>query len=81
MSALIVGFDFAVHEGFLRILGDPPAGAERDRLAEMLTAHTAPVLGGVLAAAWRAALMAVADGSEPEVARTALLALEVRVLT
>jgi AcrR family transcriptional regulator len=84
MSALIVGFDFAVREGFLRILGDPPAGAERDRLAEMLTAHTAPVspvLGGVLAAAWRAALMAVADGSEPDLARTALLALEVRVLS
>src|SRR5215211_2866322 len=34
-AALLVGFDFAVHEGFLRILGDPPAGAEHDRLAQM----------------------------------------------
>ena len=26
MAALVIGFDFAVREGFLRILGDPPAG-------------------------------------------------------
>jgi hypothetical protein len=25
MAALVIGFDFAVREGFLRILGDPPA--------------------------------------------------------
>ena len=78
-AALIVGLDFAVSEGFLRILGDPPAGAEHDRLAEMLTASTAPaspVLGRVLAAAWRAALAAVADGFAPDQARAALLAIE-----
>jgi AcrR family transcriptional regulator len=81
-AALLVGLDFAVREGFLRILGDPPAGAEHDRLAEMLSASTAPaspVLGRVLAAAWRAALAAVADGSEPQQARAALLALELRI--
>lgn len=80
-AALLVGFDFAVGEGFLQILGAPPAGAERDRLAEMLSAGTAewsPVLGRVLASAWRAALAAVAEGSEPEPARAALLALELR---
>jgi AcrR family transcriptional regulator len=80
-SALLVGLDFAVREDFLRILGDPPAGTERDRLAEMLSASTAqasPVLGRVLAAAWRAALVAVAEGSEPQPARAALLALELR---
>jgi len=79
-AALLVGFDFAVREGFLHILGAPPAGAEHDRLAEMLTALTAPaspVLGQLLAAAWRAALSAVAEGSEPGQARAALLALEV----
>lgn len=81
-AALLVGLDFAVREGFLRILGDPPAGAEHDRLAEMLGASTAPaspLLGRVLAAAWRAALAAVAEGSEPEQARAALLALDLQI--
>jgi len=81
-AALLVGFDFAVREGFLQILGAPPAGAERDQLAEMLSASTtpaSPVLGRVLAAAWRAALVAVAEGSEPLQARAALLAVEFRI--
>ncbi len=73
-GALLVGFDFAVRAGFLRILGDPPPG-ERDRLAEVLGGSTTPVLGRVLAAAWRAALTAVADGAEPEQARAAVAAL------
>ena len=82
MAALVIGFDFAVREGFLRILGDPPAGTEHDRLADLLSASTAPgspVLGRVLAAAWRAALVAVAEGSDPRQARAALLALEFRL--
>ena len=82
MAALVIGFDFAVREGFLRILGDPPAGTEHDRLADLLSASTAPVspvLGRVLAAAWRAALMAVAEGSDPQQARAALLTLELRL--
>lgn len=80
-AALLVGLDFAVRERFLRILGDPPAGTEHDRLAEMLGASTAaasPLLGRVLAAAWRAALTAVAEGSQPEQARAALRALAIR---
>jgi len=79
-AALLVGFDFAVREDFLRILGAPPAG-DPDRLAELLTVATAPasrVLGPVLAAAWRAALVAVAEGAKPQQARVALLALEIR---
>jgi AcrR family transcriptional regulator len=82
MAALVIGFDFAVREGFLRILGDPPAGTEHDRLADLLSASTAPaspVLGRVLAAAWQAALVAVAEGSDPQQARAALLALEFRL--
>ena len=85
-AALVVGFDFAVREGFLHLLGAPPAGAERDRLTDLLTdllsagrAPASPVLGRVLAAAWRAALGAVADGAEPQQARDALLALELRL--
>lgn len=81
-TALLVGFDFAVREAFLHILGTPPAGAEHDRLADLLTASAAPqfpVVGRVLAAAWRAALAAVAEGTEPQQARVALLAFEFRI--
>jgi AcrR family transcriptional regulator len=81
-AALLVGFDFAVREGFLRILGTPPVGAEHDRLAEMLNVGAtpaSPILGRILAAAWRSALVAVADGTEPQQARTALLAFELRI--
>lgn len=80
--ALVVGFDFAVRQGFLRILGNPPAGTEGDRLAEVLSSLVGPApppLGRVLAAAWRAALAAVADGAAPEQARAALLAVEIRI--
>jgi hypothetical protein len=43
------------------------------------TAKTSPVLGRVLAAAWRAALTAVVEGSKPQSARAALLAFDLRV--
>ena len=81
-SALLVGLDFAVRENFLRILGDPPAGTDHDRLAEMLSQSAvpmAPLLGQVLAAAWRAALSAIAEGAEPEQARTAIAALRLHL--
>ena len=77
----MIGFDFAVRERFLRILAAPPSGAEHDRLTDMLSASTAPaspVLGSVLTAAWRAALVAVAEGAAPQQARAALIALEFR---
>ena len=77
-SAMLVGLDFAVREGFLRILGTPPAGTEQDRLAELLGASVtpaAPILGRVLAAAWRAALAAIAEGASPDDARAALAAV------
>lgn len=80
-AALLVGLDFAVREGFLRILGDPPAGTEHDRLAEMLSASAdaTPLLGRVLAAAWRAALAAIAEGAEPAHARAAIAALRLHL--
>jgi AcrR family transcriptional regulator len=81
-AALLVGFDFAVQEGFPRVLGDPPIGTDRDRLADLLSSSTAPaspLLGRVLAAAWRAALTAVAEGSEPDDARAAVLAIDLQL--
>ena len=51
-AALLVGFDFAVGEGFLHILGAPPAGAGGDRLAEMLSAAR-PRRPRYSAACWR----------------------------
>ncbi|QGK68547.1 TetR family transcriptional regulator [Allosaccharopolyspora coralli] len=77
-TALLVGLDFAVRENFLRILGAPPVATDHDRLAESLdrwTVPAAPPLGRVLAAAWRAALSAIADGAEPEQARAAIATL------
>lgn len=75
-AALLVGFDFAVREGFPRLLGTPPAGAEGDRLAELLDEHSLlPLLGRIVAAAWREALAAVADGADPALARAALGAI------
>jgi AcrR family transcriptional regulator len=81
-SALLVGLDFAVREDFLRILGDPPPGTGRDRLADMLSQSAvpdAPLLGPVLAAAWRAALAAIVDGADPEQARAAVAALRLHI--
>jgi AcrR family transcriptional regulator len=83
-SALQVGLDFAVREGFLRILGKPPVESEHDRLAETLSAFAdpaAPMLGPMLAAAWRAALEAIADGADPAHARTAIAALRLQLPT
>jgi AcrR family transcriptional regulator len=81
-AALQVGLDFAVREGFLRILGKPPVETDHDRLAEMLSAFAdpaAPVLGPMLAAAWRAALEAIADGAATEDVRAAITALRLNL--
>ena len=81
-AALLVGFDFAVREGFLHILGDPPAGAERDRLAEMLSALRRPGVAASRPGA-RGSLAggaaAVAEGSEPQQARAAIAALRLHL--
>jgi AcrR family transcriptional regulator len=81
LSAVLgVGFDFAVQKNFQRILGDPPLG-ETDVLVDLLDRLVAPAprpLGRVLAAAWRAAVLATTDGGDPEPARSALSSLQVR---
>lgn len=73
-----VGFDFAVRMSFQRILGEPPAAAEGDVLVDLLDALVAPAappLGRLLAAAWRAAVLATCDGGDVDAARAALLTL------
>ncbi len=79
-AALVVGFDFAVQHSFVRLLGESPPGGDQDLLVELLTGLARPVpapIGRVLAAAWRAALLSVAEGTPAEDARQALLALGV----
>lgn len=75
-AALLVAFDAAVRFGTCRILAeplrvnrpDPVAATLRQLLPKRLSAA-----GEVLAAAWRAALLAVADGTTAAAARASLL--------
>jgi AcrR family transcriptional regulator len=77
-SALLVGFDFAVRQGFLRLLGEPHPARDvdpvSDLLAEISDGGRTPI-GKMLAAAWRAALLAVAEGTPLDRARAGLAAL------
>ena len=77
-SALVVGFDFAVRQGFLRLLGEPHPTRDvdpvSDLLAEISDGGRTPI-GRMLAAAWRAALLAVAEGAPPDRARAGIAAL------
>ena len=77
-AALLVGFDFAVREGFLRILGDPrwrgpgPASADAESQHRCGVPCSQPRARRSLAGGFAA----VAEGSEPQQARDALLAFE-----
>jgi AcrR family transcriptional regulator len=73
--ALLVAFDYAERAGFLRLLGEPHPERDADPVAALLDDHVEPPLGALLAAAWRAALLARAAGSEPAAVRRALRAL------
>jgi AcrR family transcriptional regulator len=79
-AALLIGFDFATGQGFMRLLGEPHPARAVDPVAALLTelcgGDRTPI-AGMLAAAWRAALVAVAEGSSVEAARDALAALTV----
>lgn len=74
-AALLVAFDAAVRFTVCRILGEQPP-VERDdpvasALRPLLTRHKAPA-ADILAAAWRAALLAVASGTSSSAARASL---------
>ena len=79
-AALLIGFDFATGQGFTRLLGEPHPARRvdpfTDLLAELCEGGPAPI-AAMLAAAWRAALAAVADGTSVAAAREALAALTV----
>ncbi len=81
-AALLVGFDFAVRQNVPRLLGEPPGGSMDDPLVDFLAVlcrPTPPPLAQVLAAGWRAALLAVAVGIPAEHARRALRAVQLRL--
>jgi AcrR family transcriptional regulator len=81
-AALLVGFDYAVREGYPYLLGAPPVGEAPDRLRELVATVTTPVMGSILAAAWRAAVLAAAAtppvgaGTGPDPVTEARAALE-----
>jgi AcrR family transcriptional regulator len=79
-AALLIGFDFATDQGFMRLLGEPHPERRVDPVAELLAelcdGGRTPI-AGMLAGAWRAALAAVAEGTSVEAAREALAALTV----
>jgi AcrR family transcriptional regulator len=77
-SALAVGLDFAVRQGFVRLLGEPHPARNVDPVAEFLSKVSdqgRTPIGAMLAAAWRAALLAVAEGTPPARAAAGLAAL------
>jgi AcrR family transcriptional regulator len=75
-AALLVAFDAAVHFGVCRILAEPvPVPDREDPVAATLRPLLPKRLGigaTMLAAAWRAALLATADGTPSTTARAAL---------
>jgi AcrR family transcriptional regulator len=79
-AALLIGFDFASGQGFMRLLGEPHPARRgdpvADLLAELCDGGRTPI-ADMLAGAWRAALAAVAEGSSVGAAREALAALTV----
>jgi AcrR family transcriptional regulator len=74
-AALLVAFDAAVRFDVCRILAEP-VPLDRDDPVEATLRSLVPrqlgVAGAVLAAAWRAALLAVADGTPSATARASL---------
>jgi AcrR family transcriptional regulator len=80
-AALLVGFDYVAAQGLAGLLAEPPPPPAADPVESFLDRLTGPgraPLGRLLAAAWRAALAALADGVPPERGRAALAAVTVQ---
>ena len=74
-AALEVAFDAAVRFGVTRILAEPRPDEAPDAIANLLSEllpRSAHAAGAMLAAAWRAALLDVADGSAPTAAKAGM---------
>jgi AcrR family transcriptional regulator len=74
-DALVVAFDYAARAGFARMLAEPHPDGRADPVAALLTDRMVGApgpLGVMLAAAWRAALAASADGVPDEVVQAAI---------
>jgi AcrR family transcriptional regulator len=74
-AALLVAFDAAVHFGVCRILAEPlpaPRADPVEAALRPLVPQRRTATGTILAAAWRAALLAVADGVPSTTARSSL---------
>jgi AcrR family transcriptional regulator len=74
-AALLVAFDAAVRFDVCRLLGEPTPAERSDPVAATLRSMLPPrldVAAVMLAAAWRAALLSVADGTTSGKARAAL---------
>src|SRR5918995_1157689 len=79
-AALLVGFDYLATQGLARLLAErhPQAGTDPvQSVLQPLTGSGGTPLGRLLAAAWRAALAAQAEGVPPDRVRAALSALAV----
>jgi AcrR family transcriptional regulator len=79
-AALLVGFDYVAGQGLARLLAErhpQPAADPVESFLDRLTGPGRAPLGRLLAAAWRAALAALADGVPPERVRAALSAITV----
>jgi AcrR family transcriptional regulator len=80
-DALVVGFDYVARAGFVRMLSEPHPDGRPDPVAALLTGRLAGApepLGAMLAAAWRAALAASADGVSDDEVRGAISRLRLR---
>jgi AcrR family transcriptional regulator len=80
-DALVVGFDYVARAGFVRMLSEPHPDGRPDPVAALLTERLAGApepLGAMLAAAWRAALAASADGVSDDEVRGAISRLRLR---
>ena len=79
-SALLVGFEFATSQRFVRLLGEPHPARDLDPVAELLAEvgnRGRTPIARMLAAAWREALIAVANGVPAADARAGVAALTV----
>jgi AcrR family transcriptional regulator len=80
-DALVVAFDYAARARFVRMLSEAHPDGRPDPVAALLTERLADApepLGAMLAAAWRAALAASADGASDEAVRAAISRLRQR---